>query len=61
MKIKCSKCGKKQAEIMSKVEIKMSNFVGVDTSIVAKIIDLADNLFSLNYIVCKSCGFVEKS
>ena len=47
---------------MSKLEIKnTSNFVGVDLSLVNKIIDLADNLFAPNYIVCKSCGHVKKS
>lgn len=61
MKIKCKNCGKKEAEIMSKVEIKTSNLVAVDTTIVNKILDMVDNLFSPNYIVCKSCGHVEKS
>ena len=62
MKIKCESCGKKEAEIMSKLEIKnTSNFVGIDLSLVNKIIDLADNLFAPNYIVCKSCGHVKKS
>ena len=61
MKLKCKKCGKKQAELMSKVEIKASNFSAVDTSVVNKILDMVDNLFSPNYIVCKSCGYVEKA
>lgn len=61
MKIKCNKCGKKQAELMSKVEIKTSNFSAVDTTVVNKILDMVDNLFSPNYIVCKSCGHVEKA
>jgi len=61
MKLKCKKCGKKQAELMSKYEIKTSNFSNVDVTIVNKIIDIVDNLFSPNYIVCKACGHVEKS
>jgi predicted nucleic-acid-binding Zn-ribbon protein len=61
MKVQCKKCGKKEAEFMSKHEIKASNFANVDSAIVTKILDMADNLFSPNYIVCKSCGHLEKA
>jgi DNA-directed RNA polymerase subunit RPC12/RpoP len=61
MKLKCKKCGKKQARLMSKYDIKTTNFVGVDMAIVSKIIDVVDKIFSPDYIVCESCGHVEKA
>lgn len=61
MKLQCKKCGKKKAELISKMDIKTSNFTTLDTAIINKILEMADNLFSPNYIVCKSCGHVEKS
>jgi len=61
MKVKCKSCGKKQAVLMSKMDIKTSNFVAVDVAIISKILDMVDNLFSPNYIVCKSCGHVESA
>jgi len=46
---------------MSKMDIKTSNLIAVDAAIISKILDMVDNLFSPNYIVCKSCGHVEKA
>ena len=62
MKLKCNKCGKKQAELMSKMDIQSSsNFTDVSTNIFNKILNIVDNLYSPNYIVCKACGYVEKA
>ncbi len=59
MKIKCNSCGKKEAEIMSKMEIKTSNFV--DASIASKVLDIINDWTAPKFIVCKACGHTEKA
>lgn len=62
MKLQCKKCGKKEAELMSKVEIKTAkNFSSIDSNVVNKILEMVDNLFSPNFIVCKACGHIEEA
>ena len=59
MKLQCKKCGKREAELMSKAEIKIAK--GIDSTIVDKIVEMVDNLFSPNFIVCKACGHIEEA
>ena len=62
MKLKCKKCGKKEAEIMSKAEIRAAkDFISIDSTVVNKILEMVDNLYSPKYIVCKACGHVEEA
>ena len=58
MKIKCDKCGEREAELMSKAEIKMSSF---SPDIASKVLDIVADLFSPKYIVCKACGYTKEA
>jgi len=60
MKMKCNKCGKKEAKLMSKADIKMSdNFV--NQAVALKVLDMLDDWFSQKYIICTSCGHRENA
>jgi len=58
MKLKCKSCGKKQAELMSKAEIKTVNFL--PDTVIDKLLDMLDDWTAQKYIVCKACGHYEK-
>ena len=55
MKLQCKKCGKKEAELMSKAEIKMNSFLA------NKLFNVIDDLLRPKYIVCKACGHYEEA
>lgn len=58
MKLQCKKCGKKEAELMSRLDIKRCDFLA--PSDISKILDKALDLIDPKYIVCKACGHYEK-
>lgn len=57
MKLKCKKCGKKEAELMSKAEIKTANFL--PPTVVDRILNMFLDMIEQKYIVCRSCGHYE--
>ena len=60
MKLKCSKCGKKEAELMSKAEIKSRRSNFASPALAEKLLDIADDWLGAKYIVCTACGYYEK-
>lgn len=58
MKLKCKKCGKKTAELMSKAEIKTANFL--PPTVIDRILNMFLDMVEQKYIVCKSCGHYEE-
>jgi len=60
MKMKCNSCGKKEAQLMSKADIKLtSNFV--NSAIASKVLDMLDDWIKPQYIICGACGYREKA
>lgn len=60
MKIKCNSCGKKEAQLMSKADIKLtSNFV--NATIANKVLDMIDDWTKPKYIICGACGYRENA
>ena len=59
MKSKCPKCGKKEVQLMSKANIKMSNFI--DPSILKKVLDMIDDWTKPKYFICGACGYRENA
>ena len=55
MKLKCPDCGKKEMELMSKMDIVTSNFV-TEAAFLTAIKFVADWFVPSKY-VCKNCGF----
>lgn len=56
-KMICKQCGKREAEFMSKLEIK-NRF---SPSTIEKIFDVAVDMLSPKYIYCGACGYTEKA
>lgn len=56
-KMICKKCGEREAEFMSKLEIKTR----FSSSTIEKIFDVAEALLAPKYIYCGACGYTEKA
>jgi hypothetical protein len=59
IKMKCNSCGKKEAQLMSKFDIKTSNFI--DTSVLNKVLGMIDDWTQPKYIICGACGHRENA
>jgi len=58
MKTKCKKCGKKEVQLMSKMDIKVSsNFV--NSTVFEKVLNMVDDWTSAKYFICGACGYKE--
>ncbi len=58
-KVKCKKCGKKEAVLMTKFGVTGYKFE--NSSIIGKILNTIDILGGNQFYVCGSCGHVEKA
>ena len=58
MKMKCNSCGKKEAQLMSKLDIKTSNFV--DSTVLNTVLNMINDWTEPKYIICGACGHKEK-
>lgn len=62
MKLKCPSCGKKEAELLSKAEIKMrkNTLAFLPPTVFENILGMIDDWTSAKFLVCGSCGHFEK-
>jgi len=59
MKMKCNKCGKKEAQLMSKLNVTTSNFI--DSTVLNKVLSMIDDWTKPRYIICGACGYREEA
>jgi len=59
IKMKCNSCGKKEAQLMSKLDIKTSNFV--DSTVLNTVLGMINDWTQAKYIICGACGHKENA
>lgn len=57
--MKCNSCGKKEAQLMSKLDIKTSNFV--DSTVLNTVLGMINDWTQAKYIICGACGHKENA